>query len=412
LDDDSTPQHKAFQWLVTDDKIITNYSGPLLAQRYAALVMYYAIRLEAEQGYLNGELHECAWGLYDCTDEGIPPKEVIVSIVLELENMMEVPNEIGLLTNLEKLDLVLLNLEFLPSTIGSLQNLKYLNVSSNLLNAIPTAIYELSSLEILDLSGNEMEGTIDEALGDLSNLKFLNLGDNSLSGKVPEALGNLSRLDVLRLNENALVGTIPIFYGLVEIALFQNDFSGNIPEFDDSAFSREMLRLEKIDFGNNRNLIGTVPSIFTELSSLTRLDFISNSLSGSIPSPLPPRLRFVRMSTNNFEFGLPSNIEELLDAESIDFSGNNLNGTIPEAIGGLSNLKVLDLEGNHFEGTLPSTIGNMSRIEDLDLSSNQLSGTLPTEIGKLVQLTSLSIGSNDFSGTIPAALGHLTNIGE
>lgn len=64
------------------------------------------------------------------------------------------PDEIGLLTNLEELYLDHNSLEELPRAIGSLRNLRCLNLECNSLSDLPLEMDNISTLEFLGLGGN------------------------------------------------------------------------------------------------------------------------------------------------------------------------------------------------------------------------------------------------------------------
>ena len=171
----------------------------------------------------------------------------------------EMPNELGLLVNLE---ILMLQNNFLkgsfPESFWNLKKLRLLNLSSNHLTGsiphqinelvsleelwlsrnqfsgnLPYQIYLLSNLTHLNISENYINGNLDESISRLSKLKYLNLWDNELSGSIPPDIGSLSKLEFLSLGGNKLVGEIPHELGnakrLQSIALFENDLSGMIP---------------------------------------------------------------------------------------------------------------------------------------------------------------------------------------
>jgi len=83
----------------------------------------------------------------------------------------------------------------LPSEIGKLTNLVELDiVVTQLEGRIPSEYGNLSKLEILALKYSSLTGTIPSTLGQLENLEKLFLVGNQLSGTVPKELGNLKRL--------------------------------------------------------------------------------------------------------------------------------------------------------------------------------------------------------------------------
>lgn len=117
--------------------------------------------LDLSGNEFNITLHEFLGAFTGC------PTNRLVSLDLRFSEMGgELPQELGLLTNLQKLDL-----------------------SANFFwGYIPTSIGNLLSLKTLDLSDNGMNGTIPESLGQLSELVELNLELNNWSGTVTKLI--------------------------------------------------------------------------------------------------------------------------------------------------------------------------------------------------------------------------------
>ena len=164
---------------------------------------------------------------------------------LELSALPEV---IGQLSQLERLDLSRNQLSALPEAIGQLFRLQMLNLSDNQLSALPEAIGQLSQLKELNLSRNQLSA-LPEAIGQLSRLKELNLSVNQLSA-LPEAIGQLSWLEMLNLSYNQL-SALPEAIG-------------------------QLSRLEKLGLSNNQ--LSALPEAIGQLSQLEKLDLSNNQL--------------------------------------------------------------------------------------------------------------------------------------
>jgi Leucine-rich repeat (LRR) protein len=96
------------------------------------------------------------------------------------------PEEIGNLTNLRHLDIEENHLEKLPKSIGKLKKLKYLSVSENQLEILPLEICNLTNLQELYLSKNKLT-SLPEGFEKLKNLYYLDISGNMIN-KIPKEL--------------------------------------------------------------------------------------------------------------------------------------------------------------------------------------------------------------------------------
>ncbi|KAK1290703.1 putative inactive receptor kinase [Acorus calamus] len=132
---------------------------------------------------------------------------------LVLENLGLV-GHIDALTKLDQLRLLSLKNNNLSSNIATLnlsswKDLKLLYLSNNHLHGqLPNEIGCLRRLHRLDLSGNRLSGVIPVALGRLTRLVTLRLEHNSFSGTL-QPLSGLSSISDFNVSENALSGEIP-----------------------------------------------------------------------------------------------------------------------------------------------------------------------------------------------------------
>ncbi|MDX2217385.1 MAG: COR domain-containing protein [Oculatellaceae cyanobacterium bins.114] len=115
----------------------------------------------------------------------------LVSLQLNSIGLHELSSEIALLENLEFLHLFNNELRRIPPEIGQLKKLKVLEigveiVGGNLLNSLPEEIGLLSELESLRLDRNELT-TLPNSLSYLHKLKTLNLAKNPLNPDVAAA---------------------------------------------------------------------------------------------------------------------------------------------------------------------------------------------------------------------------------
>jgi len=92
------------------------------------------------------------------------------------------------------------------------------------------------------------------------------------------------------------------------------------------------------------------------LSSLVRIDFDKNQLTGSIQSEI-------------------GNLRQL---EWLDADQNKLTGALPNVFTNMTELEYVDLSGNSFEGQIPDTLWQ-TKTERLFLTRNDVVGTVPDE---------------------------------
>ena len=102
--------------------------------------------LPPEIGKLT-QLKKLILGKYKCNEKG----RIVDTIG---NNLSYLPKEIGLLNQLEELQIVSNRLSSLPAEIVQLTNLQSLHLSSNRLSSLPADIRKLTKLKKLDLRGN------------------------------------------------------------------------------------------------------------------------------------------------------------------------------------------------------------------------------------------------------------------
>ncbi len=95
-------------------------------------------------------------------------EELLEAIATQLDGekpkSFSIPEEIGYLQNMKRLEVNLRGLKYLPRSIGALTNLEVLNVAHNDLRGLPREIQELRNLKSLDVRGNELVVSYDQKL--------------------------------------------------------------------------------------------------------------------------------------------------------------------------------------------------------------------------------------------------------
>ncbi len=262
----------------------------------------------------------------------------------------------------------------------------------------------------VSLGGNQLTGTLPDALGDLSALISLGLEFNQISGSIPTTFGQMSSLQVLLLTDNTLSGPIPTELGqltdLVTLELGANDLTGTIPAAFQALTALRQLTL------NANELDGPIPVGLRQLTELRTLWLDDNALTGGIPPWLGElvQLRALHLGTNPLEGSIPPELGSLANLEVLLLNNSQLDGTIPPVLGQLSKLRQLALEANQLEGIIPPSLGELANLEVLRLDTNQLTGMLPSAFGGLTNLVELEVQENPLVGPLPPELTALAKL--
>ncbi|KAD5962000.1 hypothetical protein E3N88_13473 [Mikania micrantha] len=267
-------------------------------------------------------------------------------------------------------------------------------------------------LQKLDLSRNGLTGTLPLSVGKLLNLEHLDVSSNSLNGSI-------SNVHFLNLTQ------------LTYLDLSFNSFELNLSSQATFGFKLNAIKMQSCKLGPG------FPMWVQTLSDFEYLDISNAGISDRIPGwfwDLPPRLRFLNLSSNEITGTLP-NMTSVFDRyPGIDLSYNQLEGTIPmlpsklaalnlsrnKFSGTLSflcqidkSLTFLDLSNNFFSGSIPDCLQKFQEnLVVLNLSNNSLSGEIPSFLGSLSKLQAFYLRNNAFVGEIPAPLSNCTKLKE
>ena len=159
-----------------------------------------------------------------------PEKATTLSITKYDPAIKHLPSQLGTLINLVELDISCLeNLEDLPSEIGNLKKLEKLIIDNGngcqMNISLPESIGNLSNLKVLRLYGAIDPTEIDTnkpippskvkslpgTIGNLHNLEVLDLGRNRIKG-IPSQIASLQKLKRLALDYND-IHELPPFVG-------------------------------------------------------------------------------------------------------------------------------------------------------------------------------------------------------
>lgn len=144
----------------------------------------------------------------------------LLSLRLDHNDIEFLPEEFGLLKNLQELNLARNKLKVLPTSIGMLADLKEADISWNQLKELPESIWNLKKLSVLNISFNEIH-EISRGVGALDNLKSLDAHSNRLE-LLPIELNQLKHLKRLQIHGNPLIPEHN--FKAVEARLTQNNW--------------------------------------------------------------------------------------------------------------------------------------------------------------------------------------------
>lgn len=279
-------------------------------------------------------------------------------------------DKIGNLVNLESLALNLKSEGFISPQIGNLKKLKTLNIfPGNVSGSIPNEICTLTSLEYLDLSENKLSGNLPSDIGNLTKLTTLALNGNNLSGSIPESIGKCTKLYLLSLNNNSFTGQIPA--GLGNMTLIENlDLSNN--QF--TSLPNEIGRLEKIrELNIGHNKLTALPDSIIRLQNI-RSFYAGNNEISALPTDFGyfPLLQYFSMSFNKLT-------------------------EIPDALCQIPMLESLTLRKNKIKKFPPSINLISPKLTYVHLDSNEISGPIPKELLENGKLEPMLISHNHFT---------------
>jgi hypothetical protein len=210
------------------------------------------------------------------------------------ESLRTIPAEIGKLDKLEKLIINSNELPELPETLFDLENLTELDLSNNTLESLSPKVGRLKRLKVLRLMMNQLT-EVPPSLGMLTQLVELDLGFNPIPS-LPAEVGGLAMLERLKLRGNQLT-TLPASFA-------------------------KLRRLKSLDLIENR--LNTIPRAIYELKSLQSLYLGRNqirSVDPEIGSLI--RLRSLTLDRNNLT-ALPDSLKNLVALDYFTIESNDI----------------------------------------------------------------------------------------
>ncbi|XP_017575118.1 protein scribble homolog isoform X14 [Pygocentrus nattereri] len=309
--------------------------------------------------------------LHTVPDEIYRYSRSLEELLLDANQLRELPKPFFRLLNLRKLGLSDNEIQRLPPEVANFMQLVELDISRNDISDIPDSIKFCKALEIADFSGNPLS-RLPDGFTQLRALAHLALNDVSLQS-LPNDIGNLANLVTLELREN-LLKSLPTSLSF-------------------------LVKLEQLDLGSNQ--LEVLPDTLGALPNLRELWLDRNQLS-SLPPELGNLRRLVCLDVSeNRLTELPSEISGLIALTDLLLSQNLLE-VVPDSIGSLKQLSIFKVDQNRLVH-LTDSIGECENLTELMLTENLLQ-SLPRSLGKLKKLTNLNVDRNRVS-SVPAELG-------
>ena len=186
-------------------------------------------------------------------------------------NFGTLPREIGLLTQLQNLNLEHSNVSPLTDDLGKLTQLTALNLANNDLHALPAAIGRCTLLQHLNLRCNALSALPTE-VGLLVNLTKVDLDQNKLTA-LPDSVRNWQQVTQISLRDNlltALPNDLSGWQNLVELYACNNQLQA-LPTSLEAMGNLKELWLE-------HNSLTKLPNVFGPLQRLKALRLLGNKI--------------------------------------------------------------------------------------------------------------------------------------
>lgn len=306
----------------------------------------------------------------------------LIELMLSVESYQLSFEQLSSIPNLQSLTLLrCCKLTTLSSSVGVLTNLQKLDVSGNKIMSLPKEVGLLINLRHLSLSRNKLK-MLPSDIGCLTKLQKLYVDDNMISS-LPFEIWNLKLLEHLDLNNN-YISSFPINkFGPLEYLSVIHVEKNELTSLEFLTHMHNIIELSADD-----NIITCIPS---EISCLTKLKqmYVRNNVISTVHQNITTLTNLQTLNmTNNCISELPYNIGSLINLTHLNLEHNWLS-KLPSSCGSLINLKYLHLGNNYI--TYLTDISNLKKLKFLTLDNNKLSNIPNLESD---ELTILRINNN------------------
>ncbi|KAL3675366.1 hypothetical protein R1sor_025314 [Riccia sorocarpa] len=318
------------------------------------------------------------------------------------------PDTIGSLSNVGAIDLQELNnLTILPEALGNLHSLQKLRLWDCQIERLPEGLGRVTGLKRLDITYCRTLKTLPDTIGSLSNLESLVLQFLDKLMILPETLGNLhslQKLEVWHCGIKSLPESLGWLSCLIHLNIANCDELKTLPDTVGGLSNLESLVLQHLD------KLMTLPEALGNLHSLQKLELLHCGIE-SLPESLGwlSCLTHLKITDCDELKTLPDTIGGLSNLESLVLPYLDKLMTLPEAVGNLHSLQRLELVDCEIE-SLPGGLGRLTGLKHLLIKQCGNLKTLPDTIGGLFNLESLVLQHLGKLMTLPEALGNLHSL--
>lgn len=137
----------------------------------------------------------------DWQEDVLKLKSLKVLLVNSL-HVKSIPEDIGNISLLRKIQFYHCMLRNVPTSIGQLQNLEYLDLSFNLIHEIPKEIRNCNQLKKLRVASNSLK-ELPQSFSHLQNLEFLDVIMNRFQ-EIPEVIWSIPKLQEVYFGMNII----------------------------------------------------------------------------------------------------------------------------------------------------------------------------------------------------------------
>ncbi|ALC46792.1 f-cup [Drosophila busckii] len=285
--------------------------------------------------------------------------------------LSDLPDELCLLRNLNRLDVSNNSISVLPVTLSSLAHLISLQVDGNPIKTIRRDIIQCGTTRILKTLHERAQAKVREEGG--AELAGVN---SATAMGMPNLPGNMPDKYKLRHSRTLAVN-------LEELT--------NVPDEVFQLAAAEQVHV--VDFA--RNKLSTLPNGLQHMRGLVTELVLSQNIISSVPPFISQftRITFLNLS-NNLLNGLPDEFGVLSTLRELNIANNRFE-ILPNALYELQGLEILIASDNHIKALNVAGLQAMKRLSNLDLRNNDIDN-IPPILGNLTNITHLELIGNPF----------------